>query len=491
MSLENDHDNDAPSSKPHRQRQSTWQWQWPNSGSVTSSIPTNKSKSSTPTTNRLDAGKILSQEYNAADSTSEISFDDNLPTNATMNSGEMSVKLRISEQSIHPSNNTIRQPKLGILLIDHGSKQKASNDHLHSIAQLYQAIWEATTSTNLEASSGDISTFKVIVRAAHMEIAAPSVETQLRQLVTRDKVTHAICVPYFLSPGKHATMDVPNLINEARNLLDEEGHLEYESGSGSKRVVEIHTTKSVGSNIPSMLNVVDDSVRIALNERDEGSTFQLNAKNAGHHASQGNREQSNDNHTPSANNIATSNELQKYANRAALLENVLQVNTKQLKTMTNRAMLMETALKQLQIKWKKEMKESREMKEKQEKIFVEQVANLTALIDAIILEKDTMMQSLEYQRFEMEREYNATIGNLEAKVELMRIVDENKRAELRTEEQKSHLTEELDEKCRQQQEQIQELQIQLADLLDAFAQLEQLQNDTECAFHDDNEKLRS
>lgn len=43
------------------------------------------------------------------------------------------------------------------------------------------------------------------------------------------------------------------------------------------------------------------------------------------------------------------------------------------------------------------------------------------------------MQSLENKQVEIEREYNATIGNLEAKVSLMdhglmRIVDENKRA---------------------------------------------------------------
>ena len=112
-----------------------------------------------------------------------------------------------------------------------------------------------------------------------MEIAAPSIETQL-------KVTHAIlCVPYFPSPeGKHAKIDVPNLIRDARIRLDEEGLLEYDDddddddynandndndvGSGSKRrMVEIYTTKSVGSNVECMPNVVNDLVRVALEER--------------------------------------------------------------------------------------------------------------------------------------------------------------------------------------------------------------------------------
>ena len=98
----------------------------------------------------------------------------------------------------------------------------------------------------------------------------------------------------------------------------------------------------------------------------------------------------------------------------------------------------------------------------------------------------------------MEGECNTTIGNLESKVKSMeqesrRIVDDNRRAELlRTEERKSHNLEEekLEEKCRQQQLQIQELQTKLTDLLDAHIQLEQLQDDTESALHDQQDKLR-
>lgn len=57
--------------------------------------------------------------------------------------------------------------------------------------------------------------------------------------------------------------------------------------------------------------------------------------------------------------------------------------------------MLENALKQLQMKWKKKEKESREARENQEKIFAEQAANLTAAIQAITLEKEAIMQTFK------------------------------------------------------------------------------------------------
>lgn len=358
-------------------------------------------------------------------------------------------------------------------------------------------LWESSNTAKNSINS------QVLVRAAHMEIAAPSIETQLRQLITQEKVTHAICVPYFLSPGKHATIDVPNLIREAQSRLDEEGLLEYYdddgNADGKRRMVEIYTTKSVGSHVDCMLNVVNDLVRVALEERDDGGDsiiFQQLGTHLVHR--QAYKGQSSPDTERTHGNTNDTNEVQKYSNRAALLENVLQLNTKQLKTMTNRAMLMENAMEKVQLKWRTEKEDICEARDKQENIFVEQVANLTATIEASNLEKETMIQSFEIQRINMEREYNTTIGDLESKVksmeqELTRIVDDNRRAELlRTEERKPYNLEEeeLEEKCRQQQLQIQELQTKLTDLLDAHIQLEQLQDDTESALHDQQDKLR-
>jgi hypothetical protein len=74
--------------------------------------------------------------------------------------------------------------------------------------------------------------------------------------------------------------------------------------------------------------------------------------------------------------------------------------------MTNRAMMLENALKQLQMKWKKKEKESHEARENQEKIFAEQAANLTAAIQAITLEKEAIMQTFKNRRIVVESEYD-------------------------------------------------------------------------------------
>lgn len=139
--------------------------------------------------------------------------------------------------------------KVGILLIDHGSKRQASNDHIHNIAQIYES----------RLRGGATATRTVtIVRAAHMEIARPSIEDSLRDIIAVDRVTKVVCVPYFLSPGRHATEDVPNLITEAKGVLIEEGLISDASS--------ILVSNALGTHMESMLGAVDDLVEWTLNE---------------------------------------------------------------------------------------------------------------------------------------------------------------------------------------------------------------------------------
>lgn len=66
--------------------------------------------------------------------------------------------------------------KLGVILIDHGSKREASNQHLHYIAQTYEAsIVQRDSMANGEGGSTATSGRQTVVRAAHMEIAQPSI----------------------------------------------------------------------------------------------------------------------------------------------------------------------------------------------------------------------------------------------------------------------------------------------------------------------------
>jgi len=122
--------------------------------------------------------------------------------------------------------------KVGILLMDHGSRNKASNQRLHDLAQLYQA--------NLGASSSESGVI-TIVKAAHMEIAEPSIPEQLDALL-KEGVTEIICHPYFLSPGRHVVEDIPEILRTAISDL--------------KIQIPITTTNPVGSNTDLMIHAI-------------------------------------------------------------------------------------------------------------------------------------------------------------------------------------------------------------------------------------------
>ena len=140
---------------------------------------------------------------------------------------------------------------IGVLLIDHGSKKGASNARLRKLARLYQ---ERT----LAAADGESKRGRrIVVKQAHMEIAQPSIEDGLRALVEEVRADQIVCHPYFLSPGRHATKDIPRIIGEVSERLG--------------ITVPISITETVGSDTDAMLRVIDNLVRKALGEaEDEG-----------------------------------------------------------------------------------------------------------------------------------------------------------------------------------------------------------------------------
>ena len=85
-----------------------------------------------------------------------------------------------------------------ILIIDHGSRLDAANVMLECVARLVQSL----------AGEG------VVVEHAHMELAAPSIAEGFARCVARG-ATEIVAFPYMLSPGKHSTRDIPNLVAEA------------------------------------------------------------------------------------------------------------------------------------------------------------------------------------------------------------------------------------------------------------------------------------
>jgi len=84
-------------------------------------------------------------------------------------------------------------PKLGIVIIDHGSRRQESNLLLEEVARHFQQ------------AAGD-----AIVEPAHMELAEPSLDQAFDRCVAAG-AKKIVVQPYFLGPGRHWEQDIPAL----------------------------------------------------------------------------------------------------------------------------------------------------------------------------------------------------------------------------------------------------------------------------------------
>jgi sirohydrochlorin ferrochelatase len=83
-----------------------------------------------------------------------------------------------------------------LLIVDHGSGRPEAHEHLEQLA------------ARVSERAPDW-----IVRAAHMEIAAPSIEQGIEACV-RDGAEEVLVHPLFLVPGRHLTRDIPALVRQ-------------------------------------------------------------------------------------------------------------------------------------------------------------------------------------------------------------------------------------------------------------------------------------
>lgn len=88
---------------------------------------------------------------------------------------------------------------LGIIIVDHGSSRGQSNELLEAIALQF---------------AGRYRSQYPIVEPAHMEMAEPSIATAYGKCVQRGATRIVVC-PFFLGPGKHFSVDIPRLVQEA------------------------------------------------------------------------------------------------------------------------------------------------------------------------------------------------------------------------------------------------------------------------------------
>lgn len=87
--------------------------------------------------------------------------------------------------------------KTALILIDHGSVRAAANEMLERVADRVRARGEYD-----------------IVRAAHMELADPTLEETFAACVA-EGAGRVVVHPYFLSPGRHSQSDIPRMTREA------------------------------------------------------------------------------------------------------------------------------------------------------------------------------------------------------------------------------------------------------------------------------------
>lgn len=87
--------------------------------------------------------------------------------------------------------------KIGIVIVDHGSRRPASNKMLEEFVAAFE-----------QGAEFDI------VEPAHMELAEPSIPTAFGNCVRRGATRIIVC-PYFLLPGKHWDQDIPEITAKA------------------------------------------------------------------------------------------------------------------------------------------------------------------------------------------------------------------------------------------------------------------------------------
>jgi sirohydrochlorin ferrochelatase len=87
--------------------------------------------------------------------------------------------------------------KRALVLVDHGSRRAEANAQLERVAERLRARLPGW-----------------IVRAAHMELADPSLEQAVDACVA-EGAAEIVVHPYFLTPGSHGVVDVPELARRA------------------------------------------------------------------------------------------------------------------------------------------------------------------------------------------------------------------------------------------------------------------------------------
>lgn len=104
--------------------------------------------------------------------------------------------------------------RVGVVIVDHGSKRAAANEMLDGVVGMYRDMMEG----------GEV----VCVTKAHMELASPSILEAVKTCVYEHAVDLVVVAPFFLSRGRHIQEDIPNLVREAVEEVRRDGRTRIE-----------------------------------------------------------------------------------------------------------------------------------------------------------------------------------------------------------------------------------------------------------------------
>lgn len=166
------------------------------------------------------------------------SLKDNFSSSFTRSSSLKSLKSSSSslsssqpqqrERRLRIVNKSGNEEKVGIVLVDHGSRAKSSNEQLERFAEMFEMMYGSTIG-DYSSDDGHSNSNKrgYEVAPAHMELASPSIADAFRELIETKNCRKIVVAPFFLSPGRHVKEDIPRLVEEAAEEYRGKYELEY------------------------------------------------------------------------------------------------------------------------------------------------------------------------------------------------------------------------------------------------------------------------
>ena len=176
------------------------------------------------------------------------------------------------ERRLRIVNKSGNEEKVGIVLVDHGSRAKSSNEQLERFAEMFEMMYGSNIGGDY--NSDDNNSYskgrKYEVAPAHMELASPSIADAFRELIETKNCRKIVVAPFFLSPGRHVKEDIPRLVEEAAEEYRGKYELEYMVAAP----IALH---------PLMTTIIHERVEkcLEVNEKGAGECDVCGRKDAG------------------------------------------------------------------------------------------------------------------------------------------------------------------------------------------------------------------